>query len=700
MRVGRHARWIFPLVAVVAIVATAAGALAWPQVGSGVVGGFNRQDTQVNRPQVIGIQPALTVAHPESSASAVPWVALAEQERGSNRQNIFARTFNAATQQWVTRGTKNQGGSLNVDTSAIAEDPAIALAGPVSNGHGTIPFVVWYEPVRTLQDKNNIFVSKFVTATVQTDEFWQLTGDTAGHGFPTLNHDAAQDAEEPRIAGGSVNASATSFAPWVTWQETSTVASGARQIFVSRAAAASGPTIDGGLQWIPTGKTVPGIGPSLNFNVNNDATQPDIVFSGPNNTVPWAIWQEQDTTSQHISRIFASKAIADASAGVVGGFRWDIQPACTGIGQNCALNRDFFRSAMNPRIATGALAEDDQTKPKPWAVWQEFNGNAWQIFVSRFDGTNWIPVGDSLNILRFENASTPDIYFVGNVPHVAFIEEQGGQKLLFVRHLADARPGFERWDLDAVPYRGINVASFNPAARPALRGTATTPMVAWQESVFWNPTDTSIFEAKRLPDGPAWGTNRPPFIRIISGTVTVALNNSLTLADDKASAPQDTERDLGPITIVTSCDHVNGWDNITEIQTKLANNEQTVFVGRYVAAENKIYIQDPDHPDQWLGGETPGPGASPIQTKYVNVHVDQMEIAKHGPGSPAVDIKWVLDFRPPAQLQEYGQFLDIFYKDEQNMTQSTDFFEVGSVRVATNTINLPGISRAMSFNER
>ncbi len=697
MRLSGHLRWITPLLIVFAVVATAVVALAWPQVG-GVMGGFNVQgpagNPTVDRTNYVGKQPALAVANAESSATAVPWVAVAEALRGGIAQNIIVRSFNAGNSQWVTRGASRNGGSLNVDTNAVAEDPAIALGGPVANGHGTIPFVAWYEPVRTLQDKENIFVS--VLSQDAGGEFWQLTGDTSVHNPPSLNHDVAQDAEEPRIATGSVNPSATSFAPWVAWQEDSPVENGKRQIFVSRGATASGANFLGGLQWLPTGKTVAGVGPSLNFNPASDASQPDIVFSGPNNTVPWTIWQEKDTTGQQVTRIFASKAVADGTA--EGGFRWDIQPACTGAGQNCALNRNFFRDAMNPRIASGALAEEDQTKPKPWAVWQEFDGAHWQIFVSRFDGTNWLPVGDSLNVNTFDNASTPDIYFVGNTPHVAWIEERGGQKLLFVSHLADARPGQERWDLDAVPYRGINVAAFNPAERPALRGTKTTPMVAWQEDLFYNLNDSSVFEAKRMPDGPAWGRNYPPYIRIISGTRAVALNNTLPLAADKASAAPD----MGPVTLVTTCDHVNGWDNITEIQFKLANDEQTVFVGRYVPQANgtgKIYVQDPAHPDQWLGGETPGNGATPISTDYVTLRVDQMSITPHGPGSPAVDIQWVLTFHQPAQLQEYSQFLDIFYKDEQNNTVSTDFFNVGSIRVATNTIMLPGVGKASGFKQ-
>ncbi|MFN8498533.1 MAG: hypothetical protein U0641_11820 [Anaerolineae bacterium] len=41
----------------------------------------------------------------------------------------------------------------------------------MTNGHGTVPFVAWYEPLVTLQNKNNIFVS--VLGRTAAGEFWQ-----------------------------------------------------------------------------------------------------------------------------------------------------------------------------------------------------------------------------------------------------------------------------------------------------------------------------------------------------------------------------------------------------------------------------------------------------------------------------------------------------------------------------------------------
>ncbi|MFN8498532.1 MAG: hypothetical protein U0641_11815 [Anaerolineae bacterium] len=192
----------------------------------------------------------------------------------------------------------------------------------------------------------------------------------------------------------------------------------------------------------------------------------------------------------------ASKAIADATA--LGNFRWDIQPACTGIGQNCALNRQLLPRRQEPAHRQRHAARARTPPSLPWAVWQEFDGQAWQIFVSRFDGTNWILVGDSL-VFRFDNAETPDIYFVGNVPHVAWVEQQGGFKL------CSTPPGRHApWPRALGPGRRLRHQHRQPADLSALRGSATSPMVAWQENIFFNPSDLSASRPSACPMARAW----------------------------------------------------------------------------------------------------------------------------------------------------------------------------------------------------
>ena len=81
------------------------------------------------------------------------------------------------------------------------------------------------------------------------------------------------------------------------------------------------------------------------------------------------------------------------------------------------------------------------------------------------------------------------------------------------------------------------------------------------------------------------------------------------------------------------------------------------------------------------------------------LHVDQMVITKLGPGSPALDIKWVLDFRAPTFFKTYAQLLNIIYKPEPGATepQQTDFFQVGSVNVIAAQIALPLIGKSTDF---
>ncbi len=221
---------------------------------------------------------------------------------------------------------------------------------------------------------------------------------------------------------------------------------------------------------------------------------------------------------------------------------------------------------------------------------------------------------------------------------MSWTEQRNGVGTIYVAHLADARPGFERWDLDTL--QGINRSFSQPAARPAIGSNGSTPYVAWQEG----STATDIFAAHRTPDGPAWGSNRPPFIRVISGTFRLA---SMTLADQRLPSPAVGPSDMfGPAQITTSCYHADGWDDITEIQFQLSDATGTIFLGRYVAAENKVYVENPANPGTFLSPSTPGSGP-PIETTNVVLDVPKMSIRSPGGSSAVLDIDWVLYFKQP-----------------------------------------------------
>src|SRR5262249_26591822 len=117
--------------------------------------------------------------------------------------------------------------------------------------------------------------------------------DTSGaHGFGncaesqdaedacSLNAIARRDAENPRVAAGTLTPGGATV-PWVVWQEDLGAGDGKHAIFVSR--------VVGGdhFELFNAGQPV--------SNTVNDATRPDITFSG---NVPYISWQEEVSRAQ------------------------------------------------------------------------------------------------------------------------------------------------------------------------------------------------------------------------------------------------------------------------------------------------------------------------------------------------------------------------------------------------------------------
>jgi hypothetical protein len=462
MHVFKRFRWLIPLL-VLALVATTLSVAADTAT-------LQRLGFSISDIHYVGTAPSVAVSGQAMGADGA-WVAFANRRIGSPFQDIVVRTFDATTGQWTMRGNR----SLNYETSTTPTNPHIEFAGQVQNGRGTVPWVTWSENVRGVGNKMNIFVSHL--GSMNGMEYWRLTGQdrSGGRGLTSLNISTQQNADNPRLAGGATTAGATELLPWVAWDEDSPVAR-KRQVFVARGVADAGSL--GGLRWVPVGRiTYPGE-TSLNLDTNQPAQKPDIAFSGQNSTVPWVVWTEADNARDARSFVFAARAVADAS--VAGGYRWERAGSCS-TNETCALNRDVYRNASNPRIASGTLAGEDATQPKPWVAWQESNGRYKEIYVSRFDGTRWVAVGGALNIETFNDASDPDIFFVGHTPHVTWSEVRGGFLLVHVKRLADATPGRERWEMVSQT-SGLNVEMFNLGTKPAIHGSISAPVVVWQEN--------------------------------------------------------------------------------------------------------------------------------------------------------------------------------------------------------------------------
>jgi hypothetical protein len=258
--------------------------------------------------------------------------------------------------------------TLNIDPTRSGVEPDIAFTGPTD----TVAWVVWYEEGPTgidgLRSNEMVFASKIVKDGTADGGFqWRAVGngtagqtnvlDTSGaHGFGncaesaaaekacSLNAIADRDAENPRVAAGTLTPGGTTV-PWVVWQED--IGGGSHAVFVSR--------LVGGdhFELFNFGQPV--------SNTVNDATRPDITFSG---NVPYISWQEavsgveltfvghfEGGTSAPIFVLDTPNGIPNSGFGDVGNpLRAPLSSGCTanpsnGDGASCqggAIGTPFF----------------------------------------------------------------------------------------------------------------------------------------------------------------------------------------------------------------------------------------------------------------------------------------------------------------------------------------------------------------------
>jgi hypothetical protein len=180
--------------------------------------------------------------------------------------------------------------TLNVDPSRNGVEPDIAFTG----AGDTVAWTVWYEKDSSalgLRDNEQVFAARIVADPKADGGFsWRAVGNgTAGQNNPldttgangfgncaasvsaedacSLNQVATNDAEDPRVAAGSLTPGGTTV-PWVTWSE-----NGA--IFVSR--------LVGGDHFELFNHGNPITAPGA------DASTPDITFFG---NTPYVSWNE------------------------------------------------------------------------------------------------------------------------------------------------------------------------------------------------------------------------------------------------------------------------------------------------------------------------------------------------------------------------------------------------------------------------
>jgi hypothetical protein len=288
--------------------------------GAGVPSLNINTDKEAENPSVAG---GAAVA----GADPVPWVAWEEQDGNVNNSGNHDQIFvskgvkqaapnspcagfkpsannsvsNFCWQQvGLDRLAKNGGSSatgdptLNIDPSRNGVEPDIAFTGPSD----TVAWTLWYEKDASnigLRNNEQVFAAKIVKDPNADGGFhWQAVGngtagqtnvlDTTGAGgfgacatstaaedACSLNKAAGNDAEDPRVAAGTLTPG-TPTVPWAVWSED---VGGHHAIFVSR--------LVGGDHFELFNGGNPVSGPS------DDAGTPDITFYGNTPYISWTV---------------------------------------------------------------------------------------------------------------------------------------------------------------------------------------------------------------------------------------------------------------------------------------------------------------------------------------------------------------------------------------------------------------------------
>jgi hypothetical protein len=449
------------------VLAAAAGAvIALPSDGS-----------QVNNDPANGIDPNQNAGVSDivggslaAGGARVPWATFEQKAGGAQR--IFVRAFKGG--KWVT-----QGPSLNIDQNVEAEAPSIDFAG----AGRTVPWDAWYEPSAPLGGENQIFASRFVAA----ENRWQPEGQDRGKGIPSLNINTDKEAENPSVAGGAAVAG-NDPVPWVAWEEEDGNVKGSGnhdQIFVSKGVkqAALKQACKGfkpseaasvaafcwqqvGLDRLEkNGGSSDKGDPTLNIDPSRNGVEPDIAFTGANDTVAWVMWYEKDSSNiglRNNEQVFAARIVADPKAD--GGFSWRAVGSHTNAQNNildttgangfgkcavstaaedaCSLNKVATNDAEDPRVAAGTRTPGAPTVP--WTAFSEdVGGGRHGIFISRLVGGDHFELFNGGNPVSpaDQDASQPDITFFGNTLYVSWTAKHGDDTRGFVGHF-DAADAF------------------------------------------------------------------------------------------------------------------------------------------------------------------------------------------------------------------------------------------------------------------
>ncbi|MBN8580700.1 MAG: hypothetical protein J0L96_08510 [Anaerolineae bacterium] len=414
-----------------------------------ILGAANRDKTQAAQ------KPFLTL-----DADKNMLVVWAENSSGGVRQ-IFASRLSGDAFQPL-------GASINVHTNVLADSPTITVSGE----NNSVPWVAWSEPSPGFGNIAQVFASRFSAET----GLWQQAGQDRGGGEASLNLSTERAGTDPFIFSGATELG-TVPVPWVAWEEVSDVNPSSVQIFVAKGV--KDETAIGGFKWETVGQVKEDGEQTLNVNRFRISEHPTGVFAETANSVPWVTWHE--VGRDEASRIFTARGVADPNS--PGGFKWINVPPCDPNDETkCTLNINPLNDAKDASMTAGSTVAGESTVP--WIAWPEIGQNGkWQIFVSRLDTNtrnSFLQVGGSLNVDPNHDARTPIIVFMGNVPYVAWLEDDGTGKFeIQMRHLA-SDPQTGTWSLDT-PADGFNLDKTLSDFDLSAVASADTIFLAWGE---------------------------------------------------------------------------------------------------------------------------------------------------------------------------------------------------------------------------
>jgi hypothetical protein len=202
--------------------------------------------------------------------------------------------------------------------------------------------------------------------------------------------------------------------------------------------------------------------------------------------------------------------IASASAAAIGLLSLTSNAAADWGVLGSPLNVPATMGASQPAIATIAGV--------PYVAFQQSTASARQIYVERWNGTTWAPLGGSLNVYSAKDASNPAIASVNGVPYVAWAENGN----IYAK----------RWTGSAWEQVGgtISFGGGDYAQTPSLMAIGSIPYVAFTDEVAggaaqlyvsqWNGANWALVGGSLNRNSAAYADN--PSIANVGGVPWVA----------------------------------------------------------------------------------------------------------------------------------------------------------------------------------